>query len=199
MIWNKLLKKAGYIIYNWNKKTYRKEQGFFLLNKKSWAPYLFVYIFIYIKINIHSIIYTFSIRLDKTSFRISLIGGTGHGGPSSLRNPPLFTLSTILKIKDIVIIRLIYVCFSKASVIILTLRSQKTQYMFWKWSKSGPTSRACSSWWLQNLKNCHSILLLRVKFATKWVFVEVLNLRTKLYRDIWSLKRCKKKLCQFRS
>ena len=28
--------------------------------------------------------------------------------------------------------------------------------------------------------------------ATKWAFIEVLNPCTKLYRDIWSLKRCEK-------
>ena len=35
--------------------------------------------------------------------------------------------------------------------------------------------------------------------SAKWAFIEVLNLSTKLYRDIWNLKGCKKKLCQFRS
>ena len=40
--------------------------------------------------------------------------------------------------------------------------------------------------------------LLRMKFATKRAFIEVLNPSTKLYRNVWTLKKCKKKLSQLR-
>ena len=83
------------------------------------------------------------------------------------------------------------------TITILTLLGPERRiYIRSENDQSGFTSMPCSSWWLQNLKKCLSILLLRVKFATKWAFIEVLNLSTKLYRDIW---KDVKKLCQFRS
>ena len=53
-----------------------------------------------------------------------------------------------------------------------------------KWSTQGPDD-------FKVWKKCPPMFLLRVKFATKWVFIEVLNLSNKLYRDNWNLKRCK--------
>lgn len=33
--------------------------------------------------------------------------------------------------------------------------------------------------------NVTQLFLLRMKYPTKWAFIEVLNPRTKLYKDIW--------------
>ena len=53
----------------------------------------------------------------------------------------------------------------------------------------GSTWKACSFWWLKNLKKKIIIFLFRTKSATKWALDELLNLVTELHRRIWSLKK----------
>ena len=59
----------------------------------------------------------------------------------------------------------------------------------------GPHQGPVASDDLKNLerKKSLSMVLLRMKFATKWAFIKVLNPGTKLYRDIEICKDVKKK------